>query len=46
MLSIWWFSKYLLNASYFDDTLNYEFVANPGVRENFMRAEQNLMFAF
>lgn len=40
------FSTYLLNVSYFDDTLKYEFVTNPGLCENFMIVGQNLMLTF
>ena len=40
------FSTYLLNVSYFDDTLKYEFVTTPGLCENFMIVGQNLMLTF
>ena len=40
------FSTYFLNVSYFDDTLKYEFVTNPGLCENFMIVGQNLMLTF
>lgn len=40
------FSTYLLNVSYFDDTLKYEFVSNPSLCENFMIVGQNLMLTF